>query len=201
MRKSRIGYSVPLLILAALCLLAMLFYQRAWLVAIQYMLNSGQPVGLPTSMTPISGLSISTAPAPVSLGKEAIVNNLGITVTRVISPADSYVGKAAFPSVLREGKEYLVVDVKVRCVSSKEKCHLTEFDFGVESKGGQDYPAELSGNYSDNLQGVFEGGDIEPGKSMSGSLIFIIPKGDRGLTLIYPRLFSFGGSAKFILGK
>lgn len=164
------------------------------------MLNSGQPLGLPTSMTPISGLSISTAPAPVSLGKEVVINNLGITVTRVISPADSYVGKAAFPSVLREGKEYLVVDVKVRCVSSGEKCHLTEFDFGVETKSGRDYPAELSGNYSD-LKGLFEGGDIEPGKSMSGSLIFIIPKGQKSLTLIYLRLFSFGGSAKFILGK
>jgi hypothetical protein len=55
-------------------------------------------------------------------------------------------GKAVLPSVACEGKEYLVVDVKVRCVSSEEKCHLTEFDFGVETKGGRDYPAELSGS-------------------------------------------------------
>ncbi len=42
---------------------------------------------------------------------------------------------------------------------------------------------------------------IEPGKSMSGSLIFILEKGERGLILVYPRLFAFGGSAKFDLGK
>src|SRR5215475_12157221 len=129
MRKSPIGYSVPLLIVTVFCLLAVVFYQKAWLLAIQYMLlTSNKDNGLPVSTTPISGLSIPTAPAPVSLGKEAIVNNLGITATSVISPADRYMGIAALPSVIQEGKEYLVVDVKVRCVSSEEKCHVTEFD-------------------------------------------------------------------------
>jgi len=201
MRKSPIGLSVPVLIVGVLCLFGFIFYQRAWLLAIQYMLSHpGSASGIPTSTTPITGLSIPTAPVPVPLGKEAVLNHLGITVTRVISPADSYVGKAALPSVSREGKEYLAVDVTVRCVSSEENCHLTEFDFGVESKGGRDYPAELSGSYSD-LNGLFEGGEIEPGKSMSGTLIFVIEKGESGLTLIYPRLFAFGGAAKFLLGR
>ena len=201
MRKSPFGFSVPLLIITLLCLCALLFYQKALLAGIQFMLNSNHAFGLPTSTTPISSFSIPTAPNPVSVGKEAISNGLGITVTRVISPADNYLGKAAWPSVLREGKEYLVVDVKVRCVSSEKKCRLTESDFGVETKNRDDYTAELSGNYSDDLKGVFEGRDIESGKSMSGSLIFILPKGEKGLTLIYPRLFAFGGSAKFLLGQ
>ena len=201
MRKSPIGLSVPVLLVGLLCLFGLIFYQRAVLSTIQFTLNSGHSSGLPTSTTQISGFSIPTASAPVSLGKEAIVNQLGITVTRLISPADNYIGKAAFPSVLSEGKEYLVVDVNVRCLSSKEKCRLTEFDFGLETTGGHEYPAELSGNYSDELKGLFEGGNIESGKSMSGSLIFIIEKGESGLILIYPRLFAFGGSAKFILGK
>ena len=201
MRKSPIGFSGPLLILTVLCLCALIFYQKAWLSAIRFMLNANRAFGLPTSTTPIPSFSFPTASAPVSVGKEAIVNHLGITVTQVIRPADQYMGKAAWPSVLQEGKEYLVVNIKVRCISSTEKCHLTEFDFGVETKDGQDYPAELSGNYSDDLKGVFEGGDIEPGKSMSGSLIFILEKGKKGLTLIYPRLFAFGSSAKFVLGK
>ncbi len=171
------------------------------MAAIQFMLLTSDKTGrLPTSGTPVSGLSIPTAPAPVSLGKEAIINNLGIAVTRVISPADRYIGKAALPSVHSEGKEYLVVDVKVRCISSDEKCRLTEFDFGLETKGGRDYTAELGVSYSD-LKGLYEGGDIEPGKSMSGSLIFAIEKGEKGLTLIYPRMFAFGGSAKLLLGK
>jgi Telomeric repeat-binding factor 2. len=184
-----------------MCLFAIIFYQKAWLIAIQYMLsNPGQAGGIPTSTTQIAGFSIPTASAPVSLGKEAIINDLGISVTRVISPADSYLGKAALPSVARDGKEYLIVDVKVRCISPDEKCHLSEFDFGIETKGGHDYAAELTGSYSD-LQGLLVGGDIEPGKSLSGSLIFIIEKGETGLTLIYPRLFAFGGSAKLLLGK
>ena len=201
MRKSPLGYSIPLLIVTILCLCALIFYQKALLIGIQLLLNSNRSFGLPVTTTAIPSFSFPTFPAPVPAGKEAIINHLGIIVTRVISPADKYMGKAASPSVLQEGKEYLVVEVKVRCVSSKEKCHVTEFDFGVETKAGHDYPAELSGSYSDDLQGVFEGGDIDLGKSMSGSLIFILEKGEKGLTLIYPRMFSFGGSAKFILGK
>ena len=201
MRKSPIGLSIPVFIAGLLCLFGLIFYQKALLIGIQMMLNSNQPLGLPTSTTPIPGLSFSTVPAPVSVGSEIIINRLGITVKHVISPADTYMGEAAWPAIIQEGKEYLVVDIKVRCASSKEKCHLTEFDFGVETKNGQAYAAELSGNYSDKLKGVFEGGDIDPGKSMSGSLIFVIQKGESGLTLIYPRLFSFGGSAKFMLTK
>lgn len=200
MRKSPLGISVPLLIVAVLCLFAFIFYQKALLVGIQLLLKSNRSLGLATSTTPISSFSIPTAASAVSLGKEAIANDIGITITRVISPADRYMGKAALSSVLQEGKEYLVVDVKVRCISSDKSCHVIEFDFGVETKSGHDYPAELSVSYSD-LKGVFEGGDIEPGKSMSGSLVFVMEKGEKGLTLIYPRLFGFGGSAKLVLGK
>ena len=201
MRKSPIGYSVPLLILTVLCLLAVIFYQKAWLLAIQYMLStSSEDSGLPGSTTPISGLSIPTAPAPVSLGKEAIVNNLGITATGIVSPADALVGKANRFNVLEKDEEYLVVYIKTRCVSKSETCRVTESDFGVQSDAGRDYPAELSVSFSDR-KGLFEGGDIPPGQNLGGSLIFIIRKGDRGLTLVYPRLFSFGASAEFLLGK
>jgi len=34
-----------------------------------------------------------------------------------------------------------------------------------------------------------------------GSLFFIIPKGDRRLTLVYRRMFAFGNSAKLLLGQ
>src|SRR5262245_46269520 len=107
MRKSSIGYSIPLLLLTVCALLVFIFYQKALLIAIQFMLNSDHPLGLPTSTTPISNFSIPTAPNPVSVGVESIIGNVGITVTRVISPADRYLGEAAFPSVPREGKEYL----------------------------------------------------------------------------------------------
>lgn len=144
---------------------------------------------------------LSHSPAPVSQGTESIVGNVGITVIRVVNPADNYVGKAAKYTVLDAGDQYLLVDVKVRCVSADESCRLSEFDFGVESNAGRDYPAELSGNFSDDIKGMFEGGEIEPGKSMSGSIIFVIKRGESGLIMVYPRLFGFGGSAKLILSR
>ena len=203
MRKSSIG-TILLTLLTALALgiVSLLFFQDLWLKKVQQMLNSNQSSGLPVSSTmPVSNFSFPTAPAPVSQGVESVIGNVGITVTRVINPADTYVGQSAKYTVLDKGDQYLMVDIKVRCVSSKEKCRLTEFDFGVESNSGRDYPAELSGNFSDDLKGMFEGGEIEPGKSMSGSIIFVIKKGESGLILVYPRLFSFGGSAEFLLGK
>jgi len=77
---------------------------------------------------------------------------------------------------------------------------LTEFDFGTQTGTGRDYPAEFASSFS-GLNGLFEGGDIEHGKSLAGSLIFIIHKNDRDLTLVYPRLYNFGASAEFLLGK
>jgi hypothetical protein len=177
MRSTSNALILVLLAIGVLFIVVLIVYQRALLELVLREVNADPSAGLPVSTAPISSFSFPTAAAPVPVGKESVVGNLGIKVTRVISPADSYMGKAAFPSVLREGNEYLVVDVNVRCLSSKEKCHLTEFDFGVETRSGREYAAELSGIYSDELGGVFEGGDIQPGKSMSGSLIFVIQKG------------------------
>jgi len=203
MRKSSIG-TILLTLLTALALgiVSLLFFQDLWLKKVQQMLNSSQSSGLPVSSTmPVSNFSFPTAPAPVSQGTESIVGNVGITVIRVVNPADNYVGKAAKYTVLDAGDQYLLVDVKVRCVSADESCRLSEFDFGVESNAGRDYPAELSGNFSDDIKGMFEGGEIEPGKSMSGSIIFVIKRGESGLIMVYPRLFGFGGSAKLILSR
>ena len=164
-------------------------------------MSSSQSNGLPTSSTPASGFSFPTARHPAALNTELTVGNLGITVTGIVSPADQIVGTANRFNVLEKDEEYLIVYIKTRCVSKSETCRVTESDFGIESDTGRDYPAELSGNYSDDLKGLFEGGDIPPGQNLGGSLIFIIKKGDRGLTLVYPRLFGFGDTAKFMLGK
>jgi hypothetical protein len=111
------------------------------------------------------------------------------------------VGNAGIYRSLDQDEQYLLVDIKVRCISATETCRLTEFDFGVHTNSGRDYTAEFSSSFS-NLQGIFEGGDIKPGKSLAGSLIFIIHKSDAGLKLIYPRMYNFGGpTAEFLLGK
>jgi Domain of unknown function (DUF4352) len=200
MRKSSSGLIISLLVAAAVGFLSLYLFQSVWLKLISRMLNSNQSAGLPTSSTPISGFSFPTRRAPAPLNKELTVGNLGITVTGILSPADAMIGKANRFNILEKDEEYLVVYIKTRCASKSETCRVTESDFGVQSDAGRDYPAELSVSFSD-LKGLFEGGDIPPGQNLGGSLIFIIRKGDRGLTLVYPRLFSFGSSAEFLLGK
>jgi len=200
MLKSTNSLIGALLLLTALIVLVLYVFQRGGLLAIQYMINQSQSTGLPTSSTPVTGFSFPTAQAPAALNTELTVGNLGITVTGIVSPADHVVGKANRFNVLEKDEEYLVVYIKTRCVSKSETCRVTEFDFGVESDAGRDYPAELSVSFSD-IKGLFEGGDIPPGQNLGGSLIFIIRKGERGLTLVYPRLYNFGASAKFLLGK
>ena len=200
MLKSTNSLLGALVLLAALIVLVLYVFQRGGLLAIQYMLSRAQSTGLPAGSTPVSGFSFPTAQAPASYNTELTVGNLGITVTGIVSPADHVVGTANRFNVLEKDEEYLVVSIKTRCVSKSETCRVTESDFGIESNSGRDYPAELSVSFSD-LKGIFEGGDIPPGQNLGGSLIFIIKKGDKGLTLIYPRMFGFGSTAKFTLGK
>jgi len=200
MRKSSNGLIISLLVFAVVGFLSLYVFQSIWLKLISRMLNSGQSTGLPVSSTPISGFSFPTQRAAVPLNTELTLSNLGITVTGIVSPADALIGKANRFNILEKDEEYLVVYIKTRCVSKSEKCRVTESDFGVHSEAGRDYPAELSVSFSD-LKGLFEGGEIPAGQNLGGSLIFIIRQGDHGLTLIYPRLFSFGGAAEFLLGK
>ena len=201
MRNSSNRLLINLLVVGVVAFLSLYLFQSVWLKLISNMMSSSQSTGLPgSSSTPISGFSFPTARAPAALGTELTVGNLGITVTGIVSPADHVVGTANRFNVLEKDEEYLVVYLKTRCLSKSETCRVTESDFGVESNSGRDYPAEFSVSFTD-LKGLFEGGDIPPGQNLGGSLIFIIKKGDKGLTLVYPRLFGFGEVAKFTLGK
>src|SRR5215510_3690489 len=140
MRKLSITFIYILLVIAALVwgFIIMLLVQGKWLKSIQAKINSTQSVGFPTSAAQLPSFSMPTAPNPVSVGQEAVINHVGITVTGVIYPADAYVGKAVIPYLLNGGKHYLVVDVKVRCLSQSQTCRVQDFDFGVEAKSGQD---------------------------------------------------------------
>ena len=128
-----------------------------------------------------------------------MVGNVTIRVRGVSRATSARSAGASTYQALKNGEEYLLVDVSVRCLSAKESCHVTEFDFGVQSASGRDTPAELTSS-SSSLH-VFEGGTISPGRSVSGSLIFIIRQKDRDFKLYYPRGFAFGGSAEVILGR
>ena len=152
MRNSSDRLLVNLLIVAAIVLASLYLSQSFWLKMVERMLNSSQSTGLPTSSTPISGFSFPRQRAPASLNIELTVGNLGITVTGIVSPANHVVGTANRFNVLEKDEEYLVVYIKTRCVSNSESCRVTEFDFGVHSDAGRDYPAELTTGFSDDLK-------------------------------------------------
>jgi hypothetical protein len=200
MRNSVGGLVFSVLLAAGLVLLVLTLVQGAWLGLIAHMLHANQSAGLrqfPT--TPVSGFAFPTPRAPGHVGEEMTVGKVAIRVTGVSHATSARLAGVSTYQALKKGEEYLLVGVSVRCLSAKESCHLTEFDFGVRSASGRDTPAEFT-NSSSGLR-VFQGGTIAPGHSMSGSLVFIIRQNDRGLRLYYPRGFNLGGSAEVVLGS
>lgn len=198
MRNPAGGFLFRLLMAVGLAILVLLLVQAGWLTFISYLLKQSQSNPLPISSTQVSGFSFPTAADPVGPGTEVVAGKLAITVTQVIRPANMWVGNSATYRSLHDGEQYLRVDVSVRCDAGGETCHVTEFDFGVSGNSNRDYVPEFSNSFS-GLDGLFEGGDIPYGRSMSGALVFIIHSDDAGLVLVYPRMYSFGGAAKFRL--
>lgn len=199
MRNSIGGLVFGVLLTAILAILMLVIVQGAWLGFISHLLQANQSAGLPQfSTTPVSGFAFPTPRPAGHIGEEVIVGEVAIRVTAVSRAANERQAGASTYQALKKGEEYLLVSVSVRCLSTKESCHLTEFDFGVRNAAGRDTPAEFTSSAS-SLQ-VFEGGTIAPGRSMSGSLIFVVRQNDRGLRLYYPRGFTLGGAAEVVLG-
>jgi hypothetical protein len=201
MRNSSNALILVLLSIGCLFMLVLIVYQKALLELVSQRLTADPSAGLPVSSTPITGFSFPTSQPAAPVGKELTAGNLAITVRRVVRPADTTVGDAGLFNTLEQDEQYLLVDIQVRCLSTTESCRLTEFDFGVRTGSGRDYTAEFSSGFDEDLKGLFEGGEIEPGKSLAGALIFVIHKTDTDLKLLYPRMYNFGGSAEFLLGR
>ncbi len=198
MRNSASGFLFRLLLAAGLVIVVLALVPRIWLGLISYLLKANQSAGLPQfSTTPVSGFAFPTPRAPGRVGEEVTVGKMAIRVTQVVRPANARVVGASTYQALGKGEEYLLVDISVHCLSTKESCRLTEFDFGVRNASGREIPSELASR-SAGLQ-LFEGGAIAAGQRMSGALIFIIRRDDRGLVLYYPRGFSMGGSTEIVL--
>jgi hypothetical protein len=199
MRNSTGGLVLGALLTIVVGILVLTLVQDAWLGIISHMIQANQSAGLPQfSTTPVSGFSFPTPSPPGHVGEELIAGKVAIRVTEVSRATSARLAGASTYQGLERGEEYLLVGVSVRCLSTKEACHVTEFDFGVRSASGRDTSAELTSG-SSGLQ-VFESGTISPGQSTSGSLVFIIRQNDRDFKLYYPRSFGLGGSAEVILG-
>jgi hypothetical protein len=200
MRNSAGGLVFSVLLAAGLVILLLTLVQGAWLGLIASLLKANYSAGLPRSSTmPVSSFAFPTPRAPGRVGQEVTVGNVAIRVNGVSRATSARQAGISTYQALKNGEEYLLVGISVRCLSAKEACHLTEFDFGVRSASGRDTPAELSSG-SSSLH-VFEGGTLAAGHSMSGSLVFVIRKNERGFTLYYPRGFNFGGTAEVLLGS
>ncbi len=201
MRNSISGLLIRLLLALGLGLLSLFICQQIWLAYISYQLtHQPESAGLPISSTPvISNFSFPTAQPSAPVGSEVTFGNTAIMVIRFERPANAQVVKAGYRT-LEKDEEYLLVDIRVRCISASETCRLTEFDFGVTTSSQRDYTAQFSTDFSD-LPNIFEGGEIAPGKKLSGSLIFIIHKEDSGLVLAYPRMAIGVSPVKFLLGR
>lgn len=106
------------------------------------------------------------------------------SVKRDYTPEDSYV-------TVGEGKEFIVVNVTVKNVGSESK-YISSYDLKLSEAGVAD-----SASYFD-VDPAFDGGDVSPGASTSGNIMYEVTKGTTDLKLQY-ELFAYdlsGGGAK-----
>jgi hypothetical protein len=122
----------------------------------------------------------------VSFGEEKEVGDLAITVLGVRRPADDLVQGAQNFDALSDGEEYIMVSMKIRCLSAQTACPLNEIDFGIQSAMAEAYPPQHPGNYPE-VDGLIKGGSINPQDTISGGMLFTIPRADGNLLLFYPR--------------
>ncbi len=199
MRNSGGVFLLRLFVLTVLAVLGLTLFQGTWLAVVSYLLKNSQDTGLLVSSTEVNNFSLPTSEPPAAIGSQRTAGDVALTVTRVIRPADAKVAPGFYKS-LDADQEFMLVGIHVACISPDKACHVTEFDFGVTGDSRQDYMAELGINF-DRLNGLFQGGEISPGQSMDGDLVFIVARNDTGLVLSYPRLFAFNSSARFWLDR
>jgi len=195
MRNSGIGFLLRLLLVVGLAILVWALVQSAWMGMITNLLAANQGAALPISGTPISGFPTQAPSVPI--GTERTMGDLAISVTRVLRPADAAI-YAGYYKQLDQADEFIAVGIQARCIASDQSCRLAETDFGVNAESGQDYMAEFSNNF-EGVRGLFDGGEMAAGQSLSGDVVFIVPREASGLLLIYPGMYSFGNEARFRL--
>ena len=137
--------------------------------------NSSKPIG-----------SARSNPAP--MGSEVTVDEMAIKVTEVIAPADTTVENAnMFNSTPDTNSQYIMVNLSVTCKkSSDDKCTLSSFDYKVIDSSGVTHDNEFVAGVS----GEIEDGDFFGGAAKTGYLIYIVPKDDKGLLLLYSGFLS-----------
>ena len=123
---------------------------------------------------------------PVAAGMSVQTDNLEITVSGIIRPADSIVtsGNALnFNNAAGTGKEYLFVKVSITCEKpADQQCILNTYDFKAIGADGVLIKSETTIAGVDNLikSVPFYGGSV-----VSGSIPFIVTQGDASVEMVY----------------
>lgn len=109
-------------------------------------------------------------------GEQAILGNGAITVTNV---ERSQGGQYSKP---KNGKEYVIVHVKIE---NKGDSNLSynPYYFKMQNSQGQQENYTITMGVNDDTQ--LNSGELIPGGSIEGTLVFEEPKGDNNLVLIY----------------
>jgi hypothetical protein len=177
-----------LLAAAVLLFICLFAFQGMLPEIIDYLVNYGQSgnTGSPSG----AGL------API--GEEKQIGDLAITVLGVRRPADDLVQGAKNFDVLSDAEEYIMVSMKIQCLSAQTACPLNEIDFGIQSSMADDYHPLHAGDYPE-VEGLIQAGSIDPQDTISGGMLFIIAKADTTLLLFYPRSSDVSARARFIL--
>jgi len=134
MRISTDRLVLGILIAFAVGLTRLFVFQSVWLMAVQILLKSSATPGIPVAPTFSGGLATPTAPAAV-----------GLTVTRLLRPANRVVGNTAGSSTLEGDEEHLLVDITGRCLTAGMACRLSDFDFAVYGRSGRDFLPSFPG--------------------------------------------------------
>ena len=140
----------------------------------------------PSTEPPSSVGSSSSDPAPA--GSEVGADDLSLTVTEVVAPADDNVrqANASHPTPVPL-THYVMPKISVTCnLATGSSCSLTGFEFSLLDSSGAVHSPEI---FVAGLPGLFESGRFSGGTTKEGYLLFIAPEGDQGLILRYKPVF------------
>lgn len=144
----------------------------------------------------------SWAQGPASLRQPLTVGNVEVTANDIRWPADSVVLRADAHPVPGSDEQFAMVDVSATCLpEAQATCTVTALSFRLTSGAGQTYAPVLETSFQ-GLSGLFEGGQIPPGETRSGAIVFLLKRDAARLTLIYYSAPGGSGpSASFTLGQ
>ena len=147
----------------------------------------------------VAGLA-SVGPAP--LGSPLQLGGVQISVTDFIRKADDIVKRAETSPFIDADKQFALVEISVTCLAGGGgSCNVTEFNFSLSGRSAPTVYPELGLSFS-GLRGLFDGGLMTEGTSLSGSLVFILDRSETDLVLSYFPVPGFGGArATFTLGE